>query len=171
MKARGQGGFTLIEIMISMAILGILLMVGIPSFNQWIADQRTRTAAEAMLNGMQNARNEAIRRNQCMQIAISNHTAWTISTCADHEVAITSRARIEVHNIESVIVPASATTVSFTGLGRVIPKNPSDDSDAVTQLEFENKTLPGRKMRVVVPTGGGVRMCDPGVAAGEPRAC
>jgi type IV fimbrial biogenesis protein FimT len=172
MSARGQGGFTLTEILISVAILGILLMFGIPSFTKWIADQRTRTAAEGMLNGMQSARAEAVRRNQCMQIKVSAYTAWTIATCADHETALMSRGAIDDPKIESTTLPADANTVSFTGLGRVLPKNPADDSAPITQLEFENKAYAGsRKMRVVVSTGGGVRMCDPQVTAGEPRAC
>jgi type IV fimbrial biogenesis protein FimT len=172
MSTRGQGGFTLIEIMISVAIVGILLMVGIPSFTKWIADQRARTAAEAMLNGMQSARNEAVRRNQCVQITVSAYTAWTIATCAEHETPIMSRGAIDDPKIESVSLPASSNTVSFSGLGRVLPKNPWDGSSPLTQIEFENKAYSGsRKMRVMIPTGGAVRMCDPQVATGEARAC
>jgi len=35
-RRRSQRGFTLIEIMISLTVLGILLMVALPSFGTWL---------------------------------------------------------------------------------------------------------------------------------------
>jgi len=56
-------GFSLIEIAISLAVLGILIAAGIPSLRLWIQSTQVRTAAESIQNGLQLARAEAVRRN------------------------------------------------------------------------------------------------------------
>ena len=56
-------GFTLIEIVIAIGVLGILIVLGAPSFGEWLQNQQTRAATEATLNGLQIARAEAVRRN------------------------------------------------------------------------------------------------------------
>lgn len=58
-----QHGFNLVELMISLAVLGILISLGAPSFSSWLQNQQTRAAAEATLNGLQVARSEAVARN------------------------------------------------------------------------------------------------------------
>ena len=56
-------GFSLIELIVGMAILGILMSLGIPAFSDWMRNARVRTTAESALNGLQLARAEAVRRN------------------------------------------------------------------------------------------------------------
>ena len=58
-----QRGFTIIEVMISLAVLGVLISLGAPGFVEWLQNQQIRAAAEATLNGLQVARGEAVRRN------------------------------------------------------------------------------------------------------------
>ena len=55
-------GFSLIELIVGMAILGILMGLGIPAFSDWMRNARVRTTAESALNGLQLARAEAVRR-------------------------------------------------------------------------------------------------------------
>jgi type IV fimbrial biogenesis protein FimT len=176
MRARGQRGFTLIEIMISIAVLALLIMVGIPSFTTFIQNSRIRVAADALLNGMQTARNEAIRRNECVQLKISSQTAWAVSTCRDPDTALQSRTQLEgTDNVGSVLAPDGADTVSFNGLGRIVNPNPGDGSVPLTQVDVANAALgtDGRPLRIIIPTGGGVRMCDPStkLLSTDPRAC
>lgn len=172
MRPQRQGGFTLVEILISIVVLALLIMVGIPSFTQFIANSRIRVAADAVLNGVQKARNEAIRRNACVQVKLMNNTGWIVSTCADPDTALETRPHTDgTELIDSVITPAGGDTLSFNGLGRVVTPNPSDGTAVFSQIEMDHKTAPGRKLRVVIPPGGAVRMCDPGVSTGDPRAC
>lgn len=58
-----QRGFTLIELMIGIAIVGLSLVMAVPSFSSWIQNTQIRTAAEAVQNGLQLARAEAVQRN------------------------------------------------------------------------------------------------------------
>jgi len=51
-----QRGLNIIEIMISLAVLGVLIGLGAPGFAEWLQNQQIRAAAEATLNGLQVAR-------------------------------------------------------------------------------------------------------------------
>jgi type IV fimbrial biogenesis protein FimT len=66
---RAQHGFNLIEVMVSLTVLGILISLGVPSFAEWLQSQRIRASAEAIINGLQVARGEAIRRNLPVVVA------------------------------------------------------------------------------------------------------
>lgn len=56
-------GFTLIELMVTVALVAILLAIGIPSFKAVISANRLSAAANEMVASVQQARIEAIRRN------------------------------------------------------------------------------------------------------------
>ena len=56
-------GVTLLELMVVVAIATILMMVAAPSFTALMNTQRANSAATTLLNGMNFARNEAIKRN------------------------------------------------------------------------------------------------------------
>ncbi|MGH8670495.1 MAG: pilus assembly FimT family protein, partial [Burkholderiales bacterium] len=57
-------GFTLIELLIVISIAAILVTVGIPSFREFIADQRVRVAASDLAGELSLVRAEAIKRNR-----------------------------------------------------------------------------------------------------------
>lgn len=56
-------GFSLIELVVVLAVLAILLAAGASNFSVWMTNSRIRTTAESIQNGLQMARAEAVRRN------------------------------------------------------------------------------------------------------------
>ena len=57
-----QRGFTLIELIITMVVAGVLLAVAIPSFTAMIKNNRLATSANAFVTAANIARSEAIKR-------------------------------------------------------------------------------------------------------------
>jgi type IV fimbrial biogenesis protein FimT len=78
-----QLGLNLIEVMISLAVLGILIGLGAPGFVEWLQNQQIRAAAEATLNGLQVARGEAVRRNTPVRFALVSDLSSTCVLSAD----------------------------------------------------------------------------------------
>jgi len=61
--SRHARGFSLVELMVTIAVLAILLAIGIPSFASLIASNRLTSATNELVAALQTARTEAIRRN------------------------------------------------------------------------------------------------------------
>ena len=57
-------GFTIVELLVTVTVLGIVLMLGLPNMSAWLQNTQIRTSAEAMVSGLQLARTEALRRNR-----------------------------------------------------------------------------------------------------------
>src|SRR3970282_2884896 len=86
MTANQATGFTLIELMVTIAVLAIMLFIALPNSAVWMQNTQIRTAGEAVLNGMQLARAEAIRRNTAVQLQMDVSSGWTARVLGTGEV-------------------------------------------------------------------------------------
>ncbi|KVW93452.1 GspH/FimT family pseudopilin [Thiobacillus denitrificans] len=55
-------GFTLIELMVTIAVLGILLSIGIPSYQNMVLNSRITAQANQVITALNYARSEAVKR-------------------------------------------------------------------------------------------------------------
>ena len=60
-----QRGFSLIELLIVVAIAGILAAIAFPSFTQWRQNMEYREAARDVVSVLRDARQRAISSNRC----------------------------------------------------------------------------------------------------------
>ncbi len=188
-----QGGFNMIEVMVSLTVLAILIALGAPSFGEWLQNQQVRAATEAIVNGMQVARGEAIKRNLAVQFTLDLPSGWTVCEATKQpcdgtllanpvrvQDVIQSRSGSEgTRNAQATSTPDGALEVTFSPLGSVLTTN-TDGSAPLTQVDVANTQGnciaaggPMRCLRVVVTGGGSIRMCDPtpGIVAPDTRAC
>lgn len=184
-------GFSLIELMTTIAVLAILLALSAPTFTQWSMNSRIRNVAEAIQNGLRLARNEASQRgiNTRFEFDAANRSAnWTVcqldqvqTTCAaSAQSAIIEKWNANGGSADVLIAtskdPAQLTTSAFaTALTAVDtsaqgvtfsalgrPQGYGAASFLRTDADVDTGLRKGsRRMIISVSAGGQVRMCDP----------
>ena len=73
-----SGGFSLLELMITVAVAAILMALAVPSFTSLINNNRLTSGSNALVTAMHHARSEAVRRNARVTLCASADGA----TCA-----------------------------------------------------------------------------------------
>ena len=68
---RCQRGFTLIEVMIAVAIVGILVMVAVPNYLQWNARYQLKQGTTELAGSLNLARMAAMNRNQAVTVTLA----------------------------------------------------------------------------------------------------
>jgi type IV fimbrial biogenesis protein FimT len=72
MLTRPARGFTIIELMIGLVLLGVLVTLALPSFMQMLQNMKLRAGTEAISNGLDLARSQALRRNQPVEFVLTS---------------------------------------------------------------------------------------------------
>ena len=116
-------GFTLLELMITVAVAGILLGIAIPSFNQAIISNKLTTTSNNLVYALTMARSESIKRNAQINIATDGEVSITAGSPAVKTIlnpAIPIPTSITITNTQALVAtPSGIITnagVGFTGL-------------------------------------------------------
>lgn len=72
-----QKGFTLVEMMVTLAVLIIVLSIAVPSFADLIRANRAESQRTTLLGAFNLARSEAIRRSALVRVSLISGTTWT----------------------------------------------------------------------------------------------
>lgn len=169
-----SSGFTLIEVMIALAIVAIALVLGAPEFGIWMQNTKVRNVAESVQNGLQTAHNEAVRRNRPAEFAVNADTSWTVTVKAVdangqfYDDVVEKRSKDDGSSSSVTLAVTGGGTASFNGLGRV------DNATPLTRVDVKSSVTGAKKMAVTVGAGGQIRLCDPSldsVTTDDPRKC
>ena len=80
---RAQAGFTLLELMVVLAIAGILIAVGIPTMSDFIRNSRITGAANDVMAALHFTRSEAVKRRIPVTLCTSTSAVTSANpTCA-----------------------------------------------------------------------------------------
>jgi type IV fimbrial biogenesis protein FimT len=101
-RHRAMRGVTLIELTVTLAVLSLLLFAVAPTITAWMRNTQVRNTALSILSGLQQARNEAIRRNEPIRFSL---LSLTNSTVLDNSCALSNTG---VSWVVSVRDPAGA---------------------------------------------------------------
>ncbi|MBX3621863.1 MAG: GspH/FimT family pseudopilin [Rhizobacter sp.] len=197
-RRRRSRGVTLIELIVTLALFGVLFGLAIPAFTTWIRNNQIRSVADSLQNGLRLAQNESLRRNRVVVFfltnaqpsltatAVTNGRNWVVRyvpQAIDAPVApepfVQGGALSETSSSVQVTSSAGITAVCFNASGRLILADAASTGIAGVQCvagpaTFDITQPVGvelRPLRVNVELGGRVRMCDPGRPATSPDGC
>lgn len=129
-------GFTLVELMVTLAVIGILAIIATPSMTDLINNSRVTGQAEELVASMQLARAEAIRRNARVTICAGTGTTCSGSATWDNWTVFGRDKTSATPNVdENIRDTAASTSMQVTGPAAGIVYKPSGMIDAQQTLE------------------------------------
>ena len=149
-------GVSLLEVLVTLVIIGILALIAVPSYNEMIEGQRLRGAAEALASDLRWARSEAIKRSVPVRVAFTTGSAWVCSVVADANGNGTFDDDAPVKVISAADFPSvSLTSASFGGSAQTVfePVRATASEGSVLL------TASSLSARVSLSTAGGVGIC------------
>jgi type IV fimbrial biogenesis protein FimT len=180
-SAHAAAGFTLIELMIVVAIAAILIVIAAPSFNEFLAKRRVEGAMSELVTDIHYTRSEAVSRNEAVRMtfgtgcyvihrALIPSASATVATCTRTTKSIDpAAAEIKTVQLDANRPVAMVPTVEFfefdpvrgtatnnlgaNGSVEVCVKNPASESCGSAATAW--------KLRAVLTLMGRVETCSP----------
>ncbi len=167
----GGRGFTLIELMVTIAVVAILALVAYPSFSDMRRNSQLSASVNSLLAAVNTTRAEALRTQGSTRMAplgANWASGWRIYTDTNgnntYDAGTDSLIAEHAALPDSVTLVTASTTLSairFTGDGY-----PRQTSGAFQSGSIQ-MTNGKRSRRLVMSVGGRVRICDPDASSGN----
>ena len=192
----GIGGFTLVELLVGMALVGVLIALGAPSMSNYLQNSKIANATSGYYSAIQTARTEAIRRNVLTEFVLTDAPfssmapasaarSWAVrASYTSGFVRVDAKDAGEGEGnraTPTLAITGSASpitfdgTIAFNGFGATLPAGASYSLDIKNPAAGVCKNDGGtiRCRRIIVSPGGQIAACDPAAAAsaGDSRAC
>jgi type IV fimbrial biogenesis protein FimT len=189
MRAIISRGFTLIEMMIALAIFAFLIAIAGPQYADFMGNMQIRNGGENTLTGVRLAQVEAVKANTQAQFLLDTTAGggWQVllwdETSGAFDIVVQSYQWADGAS-KATVTSGGLNTVTFDGLGRIIQAgtNLLDGTVAtqpIAQIDITNLNISNpRPLRVVIQpaVSSGIKLCDPNPAVAshdpnDPRIC
>lgn len=176
LKQFKEAGLTLIELLVTLAVLGILSSVAVPSYQSFIANGQVSAASGEMLISLAQARSEAMKLNTFVSVLPVNSTDWsggwylktTNNSCAPVGDAFGTASALG----SFVTIKSSSSTLSFSSTNPSFTFGPNGFpyvscaspyySGAMNGVLVFQSSQTGRENWVILSKTGRARICRPG---------
>jgi type IV fimbrial biogenesis protein FimT len=176
-----QAGFTVVELMIVVAIVAVLMAMAAPSFSEYLSKRRVDGVMSELVTDMHYARSEAVSRNETVKITFGTDcyvihrslvpgNAATVASCTRTTKSITpAAAEIKTVQLDEgrplTIDPGALTFVEFEPV-RGTATNSS--ASATVSVDVRSTTGINWLLRAVLTSMGRVETCSPSGAGHFP---
>lgn len=200
-SVRRARGFTLVEMVVAIAVMAFLMMAVVPGVGDWIRNVRVRSTAESIASGVNEARMEAVRRNQTVSFWLVNSpgvlgqldascvrsassASWIVSfddpsgLC---DVAPSKTVTPRVVASKSAGSAGQDVTIAGLDIGGASASSVAFNGygqpvtgpggASIATIDVTSASSGARRLRIAISTGGDVRMCDRDVSSPDPRRC
>jgi type IV fimbrial biogenesis protein FimT len=173
MRARG---FTLVELLVGIAILSLLLLIALRPMTDFIGNVRIRNTADSIASGVRLASVEAIKRNRPVQFILAGGGWRVFDPDPDPNVGGIIQDEPFVDGTLTIAPqPAGTSKLSYSAFGQFLNRNPDDDSEPLRRVDVSSPAMDTNQtnLRVVIDPliGVGVRVCNPDIAKSEADGC
>ncbi|PHR67088.1 GspH/FimT family pseudopilin [Alcanivorax sp.] len=119
-KSRNQFGFTIIELMVTIAVAGVLLTIAVPAFNGLQARSALRSTAADFITAVNTARVQAVSLRTTVTLKPKSGTDWKSGWVIEYPASVTTEENQEF-----------------------LPKGTSkiESDDGLSKIEFRNNGL------------------------------
>jgi type IV fimbrial biogenesis protein FimT len=155
-RSRRTTGFTLLEAMVTVAIVGVLASLAVPSFGAQIARNRLKAAAERMAADIAEARFEASRAGVPMHVHFEAGTQWCyVVSNAEHCACNPTAQACQLRHVKAAdhqgVTLERASDLHFS----------PTDGTAAAVAQFSLRSSHGDALRVVLTRLGRAKVCAP----------
>lgn len=134
MKTKLNSGFTLIELMVTVALVSILMSIGLPSFKSIIDDSKLTSTANAMLSAYQLARSYAIKTGKRSYVTTTdNWETWETKYTDPFTNVINTAEKFTAST--NVIITKYLDVDGYEGNGRQVKSDGTAEACGVTDID------------------------------------
>jgi len=164
-SALRAAGFTVVEMMIALAVFAVLLALGVPRMADWVASTKAAAAREFYAEGLGLARAKALSHNSASRLVLNRNANsgqydWQVDLCFPTPEEPCSEASGEWSTLEEGVKPAGSAGDGFTSVARsadtlpttarlsVTPGPDGETSVYFTPLGWVDTRVAARLMRI-----------------------
>ena len=184
-------GFTLVELLIVVAVVAIILVVAAPSFRDMILMQRLRSITAQLVTDLQFARNEAVSRGTLLRLSFRSDAGMTCYTLYTSTVnnspcdcrlgagAACVNPNVEVRTVQvplnlgvQVVGAPVELAFAFDNVTGGLYKIPADRFvEPLDDVKIESFIDDARKLVVRINLAGRTLVCSPAGSTMTETAC
>lgn len=157
-QVESQRGFTLVELMVGLTVMGVIITAGVPALQGFVAGNRVVSDVNAVVGSIQFARSEAVRRGRSVEVVASDPSVANNEFGPGFQVRLVSDGTVLKQH-----AAFSGARLDSLGSDRIIFRGDGSTAAETLELCSDSASVTGRKITVLA--GGTIRSTsDPACA-------
>jgi prepilin-type N-terminal cleavage/methylation domain-containing protein len=157
-----EQGFTILELMVVVAIIGVTAVIGVPNYLQWSSQRQLREAASRIQSQLTFARMAAMNQNATVQVALAPLGNFLTVTSINLN---TGNAIFPPEQLDRHVIGFNGGPIQFSSLGLRVGGGVGPVSINIQNdrgLNYKIQVLPGGKASWCAdPTAMNTVVCGP----------